>query len=88
MLAFCEAEGLDFEEVMSVMPDCLVLPLEVSSLVCSSVWWTCLAFLAGEGGAVADLVALMQAIGTILVLPDQSPPLVEVRVQENLATCQ
>ncbi len=49
----------------------------------------CLAFLAGEGGgAVADLVALMQAIGTILVLPDQSPPLVEVRVQENLATCQ
>ncbi len=38
LLAFCEAEGLDFEEVMSVMPDCLVLPPEVSSLLCSSVW--------------------------------------------------
>ena len=33
-------------------------------------------------------MALMQAICTILVLPDQRPPLVDIRVQEHLAMCE
>ena len=50
---------------------------------------TCLALLASEGGgAIADLMALVQAIDAILVLPDQRPPLIDVRVQEDLATYQ
>ena len=43
----------------------------------------------GERRSTAvHLMALMQAVCTILVLLDQRPPLVDIRVQEHLVTCE
>ena len=45
-----------------------------------------LTFLAREQqSTTVDLVALMQAVGTVLMLPDQRPPLIDVCVQEDLS---